>query len=213
VLRTGRPARNDYATATGSVASRLRALGIRSAVGCPIDVDGRLWGAMITGSRQPEPLPADAESRIGEFTKLVATAISNTQARSEVGRLAEEQAALRRVATLVARQSSRTEVFETVAREVGLLCGADLARMERYEADGSVTGVGVWSKDEEHQLAVGTRFALEGVSIAALVHQTRLPARVDSFAAPSARSRKKPGGWASARRSAVRSSSRAACGG
>jgi signal transduction histidine kinase len=94
--------------------------------------------------------------------------------------LAGEQAALRRVATLVAEGASPAQVFETVTREVGLLCGADLARMERYEADGTVTGVAGWRRVGDH-LAVGTRIALEGMSIAAQVQQTGRPARVDSF--------------------------------
>jgi signal transduction histidine kinase len=75
---------------------------------------------------------------------------------------------------------SPSQVVEAVTREVGLLSGADLARMERYEVDGTVTGVAAWSK-EDAQLAVGTRFALEGVSIASLVLQTGRPVRVDSF--------------------------------
>jgi signal transduction histidine kinase len=77
---------------------------------------------------------------------------------------------------------SRGEVFESVTREVGLLSGADLARMERYESDGTVTGVAGWSRSHELELAVGTRFALEGISVAALVRQTSGPVRVDSFA-------------------------------
>jgi signal transduction histidine kinase len=92
---------------------------------------------------------------------------------------------VRRVATLVARTVSPAEVFETVTREVGLLSGADLARMERYESDGTVTGVAAWSTRDELELAVGTRFALEGTSIAALVRQTSGPVRVDSFARAS----------------------------
>jgi signal transduction histidine kinase len=98
----------------------------------------------------------------------------------ESARLAEEQAALRRVATLVAQSTAPAEVFEAVTREVGLRSGADLARMERYEADGTVTGVARWSREDD-PLAVGTRIPLEGVSIAALVGQTSRPVRVDSF--------------------------------
>jgi Domain of unknown function (DUF4118)/GAF domain len=102
----------------------------------------------------------------------------------ESARLAEEQAALRRVATLVAQSTAPAEVFEAVTREVGLRSGADLARMERYEADGSVTGVARWSREDD-PLAVGTRIPLEGVSIAALVGQTSRPVRVDSFSQAS----------------------------
>jgi signal transduction histidine kinase len=85
VLRTGRPARIDnYANATGSLAARLREVGARSAAGAPIVVDGRLWGVMVTGSTQPEPLPVGLESRLAEFTELVATAISNAQSRTDL---------------------------------------------------------------------------------------------------------------------------------
>ena len=56
--------------------------------------------------------------------------------------------------------------------------------MERYEADGAVTGVGAWSR-AEGQLAVGTRFVLEGASIAGLVRQTGHPARLDTFVGTS----------------------------
>jgi GAF domain-containing protein len=89
------------------------------------------------------------------------------------------------VATLVAQAPLPSEVFETVTREVGLLSGADLARMERYEADGTVTGVAGWNREVGGQLAVGTRFALEGASIAAPVRDANGPVRVDSFARAS----------------------------
>jgi signal transduction histidine kinase len=73
-------------------------------------------------------------------------------------------------------------VFQTVIREVGVLCGADLARMERYESSDSVIGVAGWSRAGAPELAVGTRFSLEGASIAAMVHEASRPVRVDSFA-------------------------------
>jgi signal transduction histidine kinase len=102
-------------------------------------------------------------------------------ARGELSRLADEQAALRRVATLVAQAVPTSELFEAVTREVGLLSGADLARMERFEPDHTVTAVAAWSRGGEGRLAVGTRFALEGASIAAEVYETGGPARVDTF--------------------------------
>jgi signal transduction histidine kinase len=98
----------------------------------------------------------------------------------ESARLSQEQSALRRVATLVARSGPPSEVFEAVTREVGLLCDADLARMERYEEDGTVTGVAVWGRVPV-ELAVGTRIDLDGLSIARGVAQTGGPVRVDSF--------------------------------
>jgi signal transduction histidine kinase len=99
----------------------------------------------------------------------------------ESARLAEEQSALRRVATLAAQPVSPSVVFEVVTQEVGQLCRADLARMEQFEEDGSVTGVAAWSKVPT-RLAVGTRFGLEGPSIARAVRQTQGPARINDFA-------------------------------
>jgi signal transduction histidine kinase len=106
-------------------------------------------------------------------------------AQSELGLLAEEQAALRRVATLVAQAVPTSEVFEAVTREVGLRSDADLARMERFEADRTVTALAAWSRSGDAGLAVGKRIALAGISIAAQVLETGRPARVDSFAGAS----------------------------
>jgi GAF domain-containing protein len=92
-----------------------------------------------------------------------------------------EQAALRRVATLVARAVAPAEVFDAVTREVGLQCDADLARLERFEPDGGVPVVAAWSRSGTDRPAVDTRFALDGTSIAAPVSKTGRPARVDGF--------------------------------
>jgi signal transduction histidine kinase len=103
------------------------------------------------------------------------------EAQASQRRLADEQAGLRRVATLVAQGLPTREIFEAVTREVGLLCDADVARMERFEPDGAVTAIAAWARDDRVRLAVGTRFAHEGVSIAAQVRDSGRPARVDSF--------------------------------
>ena len=181
VFRTGRPARIDnFEHASGQIGAITQELGIRSAVGAPIVVEGQPWGVMIATSNEDEPLPAGTESRMAAFTELVATAISNTEARVEVGRLVEEQAALRRVATLVARESSSKEVFAEVAREVGLLLGAEGAWMHRYEPDGDSTVVATWGRGETI-LPVGSRLDLTGDSVVALVRKTGRPARFDDY--------------------------------
>jgi len=61
---------------------------------------------IAASTKGEEPFPAHTEAQIGGFTELVATAIANAQARQELQRVAEEQATLRRVATLVARGMS-----------------------------------------------------------------------------------------------------------
>jgi signal transduction histidine kinase len=87
VLRTGRPARmdsQDHDNAPGPAADYIRRLGMRSGVGVPIMVDGRVWGAAIVGSSQPDPLPPDTESRVGDFADLVTTAIANAETHAQL---------------------------------------------------------------------------------------------------------------------------------
>jgi GAF domain-containing protein len=182
VFRTGRPARiHDYEHASGPTAALSRRLGMRSAVGAPIIVDQRLWGVMNASTKQDRPLPADAESRISAFTELVAMAISNTEARVQTERLADEQAALRRVATLVARGVAPGEVFAAVAEEVGRLLPVDFAVMGRYDTDDTVTVIAAWGPSAVG-FPVGSRWPLEGDNLARSVLETGRPARIDDYA-------------------------------
>jgi signal transduction histidine kinase len=85
IRREGRPARmENYADAEGPAAERIRSLGIRSAVGAPIVVSGRVWGAIIAGSAHAEQLPPGTERRIADFAHLVSTAITNAETRAEL---------------------------------------------------------------------------------------------------------------------------------
>ena len=185
ISRTGKPAREDaWDEHTGPIAAFLRdQLGIRSTVGSPVMVEGRVWGALFVHSRT-EPLPADTESRLMNFTELVATAISNMQARTEGQELADEQAALRRVATLVARQSPPHEVFATVAAEVGRLLPVEDTAMLRYEDDETATVVASWGT-RRGALEVGSRMTMGGHNVATLVHRTGQPARIDNYSPAS----------------------------
>jgi PAS domain S-box-containing protein len=181
VRETGHPARSDdLADVHGTVADIVAEAGIRSAAGAPIVVDGDVWGVMAAGGTQGERLPDHIEDRLAEFTELVATTISNSASRQELARLAHEQAALRRVATLVARGVSPSDVFAAVAREVGLLLGVDATHMARYELDGTATGVAAWSVAGDHK-PVGTRVGTEGESIVGIVLRTGRPARMHGY--------------------------------
>ena len=181
VVETERPARiDDYSTATGRMGEIAKRNGIRAAVGCPIVVQGQLWGVAVATTRGEEPLPADSEPRMQEFTELVATAIANAQARREVATLADEQAALRRVATLVAEGVPPPEVFAAVARELGQLLGVDSTHLARYEPDGTVTGVGSWSP-HGNSAPVGIHVPLDGTTVTSLVHASGRPARLDGY--------------------------------
>jgi signal transduction histidine kinase len=182
VAETGRPVRiENYADATGPIADEIRESGIRSAVGTPIVVEGHLWGVMAAGSRREEPLPPDTEARLTQFTELLATAVANAESHAGLARLAEEQAALRRVATLVARGTRPEEVFAAVTSEVGRLLPADLANMCRYEPDGTVTLVAACGAAAGVS-PIGRRWPLGGKNVTTIVLETGRPVRIENYA-------------------------------
>jgi signal transduction histidine kinase len=179
VAQTGRPARiESYADASGPIDLAVRDGGIHSAVGTPIIVDGRLWGVMAAGWRRKEPMAADTEARLTQFTELLATAVANAESRAGLARLAEEQAALRRVATLVAHGTRPEEVFGAVAAEVGRLLSVELANVCRYESDGTVTFVA----SAGERIPVGSRWPVGETNLGSLVLETGRSARIDDFA-------------------------------
>jgi signal transduction histidine kinase/uncharacterized protein YoaH (UPF0181 family) len=183
IFETNRPARIDDCAETFGPAARVAPwLAIRSRAGVPINVEGRLWGMMSVAWAQDGPLPADTEERLVEFTELVAAAIANAQARTELRAFADEQAALRRVAVLVARGGSPEDVFTSVAEEVGRLVGADHAAMCRYEQDHTVTVFGAWARPgATPPLPVGSRWALGGHNVSTQVFETGRATRIDDY--------------------------------
>jgi signal transduction histidine kinase len=86
VFETGNPARIDsYGDASGPVGAVAREHGFGSTVGTPIVVEGSLWGLLTVGSTVLQPLlPADTEVRLANFTELVATAVANSESRTEL---------------------------------------------------------------------------------------------------------------------------------
>jgi PAS domain S-box-containing protein len=81
------PARLDSVQlrhAPGSIAARIRDMGLSSTVAVPIVVDARVWGMAAVGSTGPDPMPPDTEERMCDFAELVATAIANAATRAEL---------------------------------------------------------------------------------------------------------------------------------
>ena len=182
-LRTGGPARisGDMLT-SGPFGEVVRGLRLRAAMAMPIVVEGRFWGVtVVTTSR--EDFPVGTESRMADFTELAATAIANAQARVALRSFAEEQAALRRVATLVARGGSPEEVFAAVAAEAGRLLSADVTGISRYDPDGTAAAVGGWNRTgDAMSFPIGTSVRLGGRNVVTLVSETGRPARIDAVA-------------------------------
>ena len=178
ILETGRPARDDnYAQASGEAPRAAQEMGFRSSVGAPITVDGRLLGVLAAASKSEQLLPRDAEQRLAEFAELFATAIANSEAHEQLEQLADEQAALRRVATLVAEGATPHRVFEGVRDEVARMFNTPLSVLLRYDAEGTAT---VLATSDGYLGPIGRSWAVEGESSAiAVVCRTGLPARVD----------------------------------
>jgi signal transduction histidine kinase len=183
VFATGQPARmDDYDEATGLSADIARQRGVRASVGVPISVEGRLWGAFLTVNMRDRPVAADTETRLAAFTELLTTAIANAQAQVELRRYAEEQAALRRVATLVARAAPPEYVFTAVATEAGQLLDVDYTVLSRYGPDGSATVVGGWGgPGVGRPVPVGMTLEHGGRNVHTMVFDTRRPARIDDY--------------------------------
>jgi hypothetical protein len=122
-------------------------------------------------------------ARVAAMTMRMLRVLDDERAaREELERLAGEQAALRRVATLVARATPPAAVFAAVAEEVGqILPAADFTMVGRYDPDGAVEVVGGWSR-AGNQLLVGRRTPLGGRNVSTLVFERNGPARVDHLA-------------------------------
>jgi PAS domain S-box-containing protein len=180
MLKTGRPARiDDYTELSGTIAAASRETRLRGSAGAPIIVDGDMWGWMAAADSRAT-LPNQIEDRLAEFTELVATAISNTESRARLGRLAEEQAALRRVATLVASGVPPEKVFAAVTEEAVPLLSVEHVGLARYEPGGA-SAIVAWCGKGGLGPPVGTRQILGGHNITTLVFETGRPARIDDY--------------------------------
>jgi signal transduction histidine kinase len=85
LYRSARPERvDDYHEVDGELAARLREFGVRSVVGAPIQVAGRLWGAIMATSELPYAFPTGTEERISSFAELVTAALANVDAREQL---------------------------------------------------------------------------------------------------------------------------------
>lgn len=160
--------------------------GGRRAFAEPFEQDGAYvvhsWGETRRSRRRPERLriPGSESTRRTTHDDLAEW----HRAQLELSRLAEEQAALRRVAMLVAGQASADEIFAMLAEEVARLLGGDRGTVGRYEPDGTMTVTAYWSNGGR-MLPVGTRVDLTGESVSARVYRSGRPARIDDYEALS----------------------------
>jgi signal transduction histidine kinase len=181
VHETGLPARIDHAREiSGMPASLLREAGVRSFVGVPVVVEGKLWGAIVAGSKSRDPMPHTAEERMLAFGELLGAAITSSRTRGQLNALLRQEEALRRVAMLVARDAPQDELFDAVASEVMCLFDANIAYLCRHETADRVCVLASSSNAAEPP-APGTRLPLRGDGALATVYRTCRPARVYDY--------------------------------
>jgi signal transduction histidine kinase len=160
---------------------RVRGAPDRAWVGVPITVDGKTWGVVyacangITGA----DVHVGIESQLARFTELIATAVSRTQTRDDLRRLADEQAALRRIATLMAPGTEPRAVYDAICTETCQLVDASNTKLAQFTADGLHMTVVGSSHPDPHELT-DTRIRVDADSISAIVVRTAAPARVAS---------------------------------
>ena len=147
-------------------------------VGHPVELpamraDGSEFPVEIAITRPDLPGPALFCGYLRDVTDRRAAELSLRE-------MADEQAALRRVATAVAAELPPQRVFGLVTEEVGRVLGARIANMLRYEGDGTATVVGAWS-DGPDTVPVGEIVVLDGQTAASVIWDTGRPARIDSY--------------------------------
>ncbi|MFF5085405.1 GAF domain-containing protein [Actinoplanes sp. NPDC000266] len=146
----------------------------------PVFAEGALWGILTAAAAPGRTLPPYAEKSLGQFADVMSTAIAGAEARHALARMAEERAALRRVAMLVAHSAAPGEVFAAVAAEAGTLLGTDISIVAGCHGDGTAVVLGSWSTYAD-SLPVGTRVTLGGHNAVSAVVRTGRPARVASY--------------------------------
>src|SRR6187200_1674465 len=167
VARTRAPARMalEDPDVLPELHARLVALGVTAVVAAPIVVSGDFWGAVVASVTRDLTFAANAEERLGKFAGLVSVALANAQAREELATLADEQAALSRVAVAVATEEDPERLFNAVSEEIGRLFGARAAATVRY-VDDAAEIVGGWERDGNFDVPLGVRLPFQGGAIA-----------------------------------------------
>ncbi|HUB40060.1 MAG TPA: CHASE3 domain-containing protein [Streptosporangiaceae bacterium] len=149
--------------------------------------------------RMPETGPGEVGSLQQSFNSMTDSLAAS---RDELRRVADEQAALRRVATLVALGVPPPEVFHAVASETGCVLGANESLVVRSEPDGSASVAGVWKRPGSpgRPSSLGWRWVPSETSLAGRIKRTGKPIRVSSYDGAG------PDSAASAREHGIRSS-------
>src|ERR671921_486101 len=187
----------DYSTPLGTVDERGKPLKGGQLLGGRALIDGAAESGMVARVTRPDG-PAvwvsassgPVRDAVGRIDGVV-TSLSDITSRREAEErlvaseratrtLAEEQSALRRIATQVAAEAPPQALFAQVTEEVGRLLGAPSARVVRYEDDERATIVGGWTEDGEG-LPVGSSVPMAGETVLARVRRSGRVERIEGY--------------------------------
>jgi PAS domain S-box-containing protein len=140
--------------------------------------DGTEFPVELAIRRLPVPAPPEPPLFIG----FVRDITDRLRTERELRELAAEQAALHRVAALVARGVPRRQVVAAVTEEVGRLLAAQTSNTIRYESASSAAVLGGWNAPGVNSVPVGSTVRLDDAdTTAARIYRTGQPARLDSY--------------------------------
>jgi signal transduction histidine kinase len=184
-IDTSRTATLTAAASTGAalLLGALFAVHLMTGIIRPVHRASVMAGELAKGDlavRIPETSPGDIGLLESRFNAMAG---SLEASRDELRQFAEEQGALRRVATLVARGVAPSEVFAAVAAEVGRVVKADHTNVVRFEPDDTVTVVGYWNEPGVPKVMppLGGRWPVEDGTVTSAVLTTQRPARMDDY--------------------------------
>ncbi|HEY5659662.1 MAG TPA: MASE1 domain-containing protein [Gaiellaceae bacterium] len=140
-------------------------------------------GPFVRSSITHSVLASQLFVAVAALTSLILAAVSAERTASERSQqaLTDEQAALRRIATLVAAEAASDRVFAQVTAEAARTLGASAASLARFESDDTVTFVGGWSDTGRLAFPVGSRVPLEETGVLAEIRKTGRPERIDDY--------------------------------
>jgi signal transduction histidine kinase len=151
--------------------------------------DGAPVGTLLV----PADLPKAAQQRVHRMIPALEGLLAATRDRweinaaleashAEVSALANQQTALRRVATIVARGARPADVFPVAVAELAAGLRVQHVTLVRYENGDQCVVLATLDRRHSAKLQEGERFSLDGASLSALIRHTSGPARIDDYA-------------------------------
>jgi len=145
-------------------------------------------GGQVVAALIHDPMVREDGALLDSVCTTAALALENQRLQADlraqlraVSRLADEQASLRRVATLVASTSDPQAVFDAVTEEVARLLESPTANLVHYESEATIEVVSGWSEPGVGSVPSGTKLEIDSHTVTQLIRETGRPARIDDY--------------------------------